>query len=101
VRHTYATISQDAGHNVKTLSERIGHADVSVTAKIYTHKSRGTDRDMAQAMGELIELAASGGHLPTEALGTDRGTDHPNPDNEPPEEPMLSRSRPPRHGDLG
>jgi integrase len=40
VRQTYATVSQDARHNVKTLSERIGHADVSVTAKIYTHKSR-------------------------------------------------------------
>jgi integrase len=48
VRHTYATISQDAGHNVKTLSERIGHADVSVTAKIYPHKSRGTGRDIGR-----------------------------------------------------
>ena len=38
VRHTYATITQDAGHNVKTLSERICHADVSVTAKISNHK---------------------------------------------------------------
>ena len=90
VRHTYATISQDAGHNVKTLSERIGHADVSVTAKIYTHKSRGTDRDMAQAMGELIELAATGGQLAAEALGTDRGTDHINLNDNPPDEPMLS-----------
>jgi integrase len=50
VRHTYATISQDAGHNVKTLSERIGHADTSVTMKIYTHRSQGVDRPMAQAM---------------------------------------------------
>lgn len=44
-------ISQDAGHNVKALCERIGHTDVVVTAEIYTHKSTGTDRDMAQAMG--------------------------------------------------
>lgn len=55
VRHTYATMAQDAGHNMKTLSERIGHADVTVTGKIYTHKSRGTDRAMTDAMGELIE----------------------------------------------
>lgn len=37
VRHTYATMSQDAGHNVKTLSERVGHADTSATMKIYAH----------------------------------------------------------------
>jgi len=59
VRHTYATMAQDAGHNIKTLSERIGHADVTVTGKIYTHKSRGTDRAMADAMGELIERQAT------------------------------------------
>jgi len=44
-----------------TLRERIGHADVSVTAKIYAHKSRSTDRDLAHAIGELIQLAATGG----------------------------------------
>lgn len=37
VRHTYATMAQDAGHNIKTLSERIGHADVTVTGKIYMY----------------------------------------------------------------
>ncbi|WP_344115497.1 site-specific integrase [Kribbella alba] len=60
LRHTYATIAQDAGHNIKTLSERIGHADVTVTGQIHTHKWRGTDRAMAQAIGEPIELATTG-----------------------------------------
>jgi hypothetical protein len=78
---------------VKTLSERIGHADVSVTGKIYTHKPRGTDRDTEQAMGVLIELAASRVQLPTEARGTDRGTDDTNPDDDPSDEPMLTGSR--------
>jgi hypothetical protein len=50
-------MAQDAGHNIKTLSERIDHADVTVTGKIYTHKSRGTDRAMTDAMGDLIERA--------------------------------------------
>ncbi len=68
---------------------------MSVTAKIYTHMSEGTDRDMAQTMGELIKLAASGG-LSIETLGTDRGADHTNPDADPRAEPMLSGSRPPR-----
>jgi integrase len=54
VRHTYATMAQDAGHNVKTLSERIGHADLAITQTIYTHRLRGADRPLAQAMGDLI-----------------------------------------------
>ena len=61
VRHIYATPARDEGHNIKTLSERIGHADVTVTGKIYIHKSRGTDRSMADAMGALIERLAAGG----------------------------------------
>ncbi len=94
VRHTYATISQDAGHNVKTLSERIGHADVAVTAKIYTHKSTGTDRDMAQAMGELIERAARGDWPPGTAVGTDLGTDRINSGEDLPDQPLLGAARP-------
>jgi integrase len=90
VRHTYATIAQDAGHNIKTLSERIGHADVTVTGRIYTHKSRGTDRAMAQAMGELIELATTGKSRETEELGTDLGTDRRNPGDEQSDQPRLA-----------
>jgi hypothetical protein len=48
-------MAQDAGHNVKPLSERIGHADTSITMKIYTHRSQGAGRPLAQAMGDLIE----------------------------------------------
>jgi hypothetical protein len=51
-------MAQDAGHNVKILSERIGHADTSITMKIYTHRSQGIDRPLAQAMGALIAHAA-------------------------------------------
>jgi hypothetical protein len=44
----------------KTLSERTGHAVASVTMKIYTHNPAGRDRDIAPAMGELIERAMVG-----------------------------------------
>jgi hypothetical protein len=47
-------MAQDAGHNVKTLGERIGHTDTSITMKIDTHRSQGADRPLAQAMGNLI-----------------------------------------------
>jgi len=57
VRHTYATLALDNDQNVKLLSERIGHADTSITLKIYTHKSPGRDRALADHMGALIQAA--------------------------------------------
>lgn len=57
VRHTYSTMALDAQQNLKVLSERIGHADPSVTLRIYTHKSPGRDRGVADFMGDLIKQA--------------------------------------------
>ncbi len=57
VRHTYATMALDDAQNAKLLSERIGHADTSVTFQIYTHRSRGQDRGIADDLGALIERA--------------------------------------------
>ena len=59
VRHTYATLAMDQGVDPKTLSDRIGHANTSVTLQIYTHRSHGRDKLMAQAMGDLIESAVT------------------------------------------
>lgn len=38
-RHTYATILYDAGVDVKSAQILLGHADITVTLKIYTHLS--------------------------------------------------------------
>lgn len=57
VRHTYSTLAIDNGQNIKLLSQRIGHADTSVTLKIYTHRTAGADRPVADHMGGLIEAA--------------------------------------------
>ncbi|WP_152186074.1 site-specific integrase [Segeticoccus rhizosphaerae] len=54
VRHTYATMAMDAGVDPKMLSDRIGHANTSVTLQIYTHHSQGRDRVVAQEMADLI-----------------------------------------------
>jgi len=37
IRHTHATQLLAAGVNVKVVSERLGHADVSTTLRVYTH----------------------------------------------------------------
>jgi integrase len=57
VRHVYITLSRDHGVNRKILADRVGHANESVTDAIYTHKSSGHDREMADEMGGLIRDA--------------------------------------------
>lgn len=39
LRHTYCTDLQDAGVPINVAKELMGHSDISVTAKIYTHKT--------------------------------------------------------------
>ena len=47
IRHTYATLAVDLGVDPKVLADRIGHASMSYTMQIYTHRSTGRDRDAA------------------------------------------------------
>ncbi len=37
LRHTMATIALANGVNVKTVSEKLGHADVAITLNTYAH----------------------------------------------------------------
>jgi integrase len=58
VRHTYATLSLDAGIDPKILSDRVGHANMSVTLQIYAHRSTGRDRSAAETFAAtLFELS--------------------------------------------
>jgi integrase len=54
VRHTYATVALDNGEDLKVVSDRLGHANMNVTAQIYTHRSVGKDRDAAERVADLI-----------------------------------------------
>lgn len=54
VRHTYATVSLDAGIDPKILSDRIGHANMAYTLQIYTHRSAGQDRPAAEKVAGVI-----------------------------------------------
>jgi hypothetical protein len=47
----------DEGVDPKTLSDRPGHANTSVTLQIYIHRSHGRDTVMAQELGDLIQSA--------------------------------------------
>lgn len=55
-RHTYATIALvELGMPVKVVSERLGHADVSVTLKLYVHVSPEDDRRVAAAVAAAFD----------------------------------------------
>jgi integrase len=60
-RHTYATLARDLGVNSKVVTDRLGHANETVTQQIYTHPSTGNDRRAVEMIARLI----------AEALGTD------------------------------
>jgi hypothetical protein len=52
-------MAMDAGVNPKLLSDRIGHANELVTLQIYTHRTTGLDRPMAEQLSRLIEGAVA------------------------------------------
>jgi len=53
-RHTSATLLLRAGVPVKVVSQRIGHADVAVTMRIYQHVTAQDDRAAADALGQVL-----------------------------------------------
>lgn len=59
-RHTHASMLLYAGIDPKTISERLGHADVSTTLRIYSHLMVGQDERAAAAMDQLIESLPTG-----------------------------------------
>jgi len=57
LRHSYATAALANGVPVKVLSQRIGHADVGVTLKIYAHVMPGDDVEAALRADSVLGLA--------------------------------------------
>jgi integrase len=58
LRHTAATLLLQAGVNIKVVSERLGHASVTVTLEAYIHVLP----EMPHGTGERIEALLEG-HL--------------------------------------
>jgi integrase len=54
LRHTYATLSLQAGINPKTVQERLGHTHVAITLGIYTHVTESDHRQAAEAVAAVI-----------------------------------------------
>lgn len=50
LRHTFATLSIEAGNDIKTISSSLGHATTAFTMDIYGHVSDKMQRENAQRM---------------------------------------------------
>ena len=59
LRHTHATWQIQAGVDVKTLSENLGHADAKITLDLYCHSSMQTKR---AAVALIPDLAGESRH---------------------------------------
>lgn len=56
LRHSYATAALAADVPVKVLSQRLGHADVAVTLKVYAHVLPGDDEEAARKADVALGL---------------------------------------------
>jgi hypothetical protein len=72
IRHTYSTMSLDAGIDPKIVSDRVGHANMNVTFQVHAHRFTGRDRAAAQTIADLIRAA-----LPSTTPTTNRSTVRP------------------------
>ena len=54
LRHTHASLLLAAGVPVKVVSERLGHASVSVTMDVYAHVMPGAQRGAAERFASLL-----------------------------------------------
>lgn len=66
LRHTAASLMIQNGMSAKTVSDRLGHADVAFTLRVYTHLYDDQREEAAFDLAELFPLSAGG---PNEAAG--------------------------------
>ena len=54
LRHTAATLLLSRGVNVKVVSEMLGHADISITLRIYAHVIPNMQQVAADVMDSMF-----------------------------------------------
>lgn len=59
-RHTYATILYNAGVDIKSAQRFLGHADINVTLKIYTHLSEQKEQEAITALNKHLSSKDNG-----------------------------------------
>ena len=54
LRHTHATLALQAGVHPKVVSERLGHATISITLDTYSHAIPAMQEEAAEMIAELV-----------------------------------------------
>jgi integrase len=64
LRHTHATFLLDAGVDLKTISARLGHSSIALTADTYAHVTEQLDREAAARLERYLngEIAREATH---------------------------------------
>lgn len=55
MRHTNATLLIAAGTNLRTVSARLGHAQTSTTANVYSHAIQSADAAAAETLDDILK----------------------------------------------
>ncbi|MEB3053180.1 tyrosine-type recombinase/integrase [Bacillus sp. FSL H8-0534] len=54
LRHTHATLLLKQGVNPKIISERLGHTDISMTLRVYSHVLSNMQEESVKTFGKNI-----------------------------------------------
>ncbi len=54
LRHTNATLLIAAGTDLRTVSKRLGHSNMTTTANIYTHAIKSADERASELLGDIL-----------------------------------------------
>jgi len=54
MRHTSATLGLNSGVDLKTVSDRLGHSGIGITADLYTHVNLSRQKDATRRIGSLL-----------------------------------------------
>ena len=54
LRHSYVIAALRSGGALKTVSERVGHSDPTITQRVYNHVIDGDDRELADSTALYI-----------------------------------------------
>lgn len=57
-RHMAATYLITAGHDIRTVSGKLGHSQTSTTMNIYSHLMEKAEKETANTMGDILQHAA-------------------------------------------
>lgn len=54
LRHTFASMNIENGADIKTISEILGHSDIDVTLKVYTHSSEKNKKKAIEKFEKML-----------------------------------------------